>query len=131
MAPLIPALLSIGGKLIDKFFPDPEEAAKRKVELFEMAQRGELEQFRGAVEIITSEAKSEHTITATWRPITMLVFVVIIANNYILYPYLRLFWPDAPVLDLPPAMWDLLKIGLGGYVVGRSAEKAAKAWKGA
>ena len=34
------------------------------------------------------------------------------------------------MLDIPPDMWDLLKIGLGGYVVGRSAEKGAKAWKG-
>ena len=59
----------------------------------------------------------------------MLVFVVIIANNYIIYPYLSLFWPEAPTLEIPPDMWGLLKIGLGGYVVGRSAEKAVTAWK--
>ncbi len=59
----------------------------------------------------------------------MLTFVAIIANNYILYPYLALFWSDAPVLEIPPDMWGLLKIGLGGYVVGRSGEKIATAWK--
>ena len=60
----------------------------------------------------------------------MLTFVAIIANNYILYPYLSLFWGEAPVLEIPPDMWGLLKIGLGGYVVGRSAEKVAKVIKG-
>jgi len=40
-----------------------------------------------------------------------------------LYPYLALFWSQAPVLEIPPDMWALLKIGLGGYVVGRSVEK--------
>ncbi len=80
--------------------------------------------------IIEAEAKSSHWLTANWRPLTMLTFVVIVANNYILYPYLALFWPDAPVLEIPPDMWDLLKIGLGGYVVGRSVEKTAEVWKG-
>jgi len=60
----------------------------------------------------------------------MLTFVIIIANNYILYPYLSLFFDAAPKMEIPPDMWDLLKIGLGGYVLGRSGEKAVKAWRG-
>jgi len=59
----------------------------------------------------------------------MLTFILIIANNYIVYPYLSLFWGKAPVLDIPSDMWGLLKIGLGGYVVGRSAEKAVKSFR--
>jgi len=80
--------------------------------------------------VIETEAKSEHFLTSTWRPITMLVFVFIIANNYIIYPYLSLFFSKAPILKIPPDMWELLKIGLGGYVVGRSVEKALKFYKG-
>ena len=59
----------------------------------------------------------------------MLLFAAIIGNNYIIYPYLSLFWMDAPMLEIPPDMWDLLKIGLGGYVVGRSGEKMVNTWK--
>jgi hypothetical protein len=59
----------------------------------------------------------------------MLVFVAIVANNYLLYPYVSLFWAAAPMLELPPDLWDLIKIGLGGYVVGRSAEKVATNYK--
>jgi hypothetical protein len=59
----------------------------------------------------------------------MLLFGIIIANNYIIYPYLSSFMENAPMLEIPPDMWDLLKIGLGGYVVGRSAEKAVTVWK--
>jgi hypothetical protein len=36
------ALLDIGGKLIDKFFPDPEQKAKAQLELLQMQQNGEL-----------------------------------------------------------------------------------------
>ena len=36
------ALLGIGGKLIDKLIPDPEQKAKAQLELAQMAQNGEL-----------------------------------------------------------------------------------------
>lgn len=126
----IAALLGVGTKLIDKLFPDPTQKAKAQTELLAMQQRGELAELEAAVEIISSEAKSDHWLVAAWRPITMLTFVAIIANNYLLYPYLSLFWESAPVLAIPPDMWGLLKLGLGGYVVGRSAEKGIKIWKG-
>lgn len=126
---MIGAILPFAGKIIDKIFPDKDEAQKYKLRLLEMDQAGELKELESAAQIITAEAKSEHWLTANWRPITMLTFVIIIANNYILYPYLSLFWSDAPSLAIPPDMWDLLKIGLGGYVVGRSAEKGIKMWK--
>lgn len=82
-------------------------------------------------DIITAEAKSEHKLTSQWRPITMLVFVFIIANNYIIAPYATaLFGLYIPTLELTSDMWDLLKLGLGGYVAGRSVEKAMKHYSG-
>ena len=118
---LIPAVTT----LLDKLIPDPQAKAEAQIKLMTLAQAGQLEELQGAVSIITAEAKSEHWLVAAWRPITMLTFVAIIANNYIIYPYLSLFWGEAPSLALPPDLWDLLKIGLGGYVVGRSVEKTA------
>lgn len=122
-------LISLGLGLLDKFFPDPAKKAEAQVKLLTMQQAGDLKELEAAMQVITTEAKSEHFIVAAWRPITMLTFVFIIANNYILYPYLSLFWDAAPSLTIPPDMWDLLKLGLGGYVVGRSVEKGIKNWK--
>ena len=39
--PVIDGILDIGGKVIDKIWPDPAEAAKAKAQLIEMQQRGE------------------------------------------------------------------------------------------
>jgi hypothetical protein len=116
--------------IIDKLIPDREAQAKAKIELLSLAQAGELKELEAAMSIITAEAKSDHWVVAAWRPITMLTFVAIIANNYLLYPYLSLFWVEAPLLELPESLWQLLKLGLGGYVVGRSVEKAVGAYKG-
>ena len=122
---LLPSIFSI----VDKLIPDKEAQAKAKLELLTLSQKGELKELEAVVSIVNAEAKSEHWVVAAWRPITMLVFVAIIANNYLLYPYLSLFWSDAPLLTLPSDLWGLLKIGLGGYVVGRSGEKIIKEYK--
>tara|TARA_R110002096_G_scaffold39407_10_gene107925 strand:- start:233 stop:622 length:390 start_codon:yes stop_codon:yes gene_type:complete len=127
---MISSLIAPVMGIIDKLIPDREAQAKAKIELLSLAQAGELKELEAAMSIITAEAKSDHWIVAAWRPITMLTFVAIIANNYLLYPYLSLFWVDAPLLELPESLWGLLKIGLGGYVVGRSVEKATEAYRG-
>jgi len=123
------AILDFGSTILDKIFPDKNEAAKAKIKLLELEQNGELTKLQTRASIIMSESNSEHFLVAAWRPITMLVFVFIIANNYILYPYLSLFFDSAPKLEIPPDMWDLLKIGLGGYTVGRTVEKSVKHYK--
>jgi hypothetical protein len=67
-------------------------------------------------QIITAEASSQHWLTSTWRPITMLTFLVLIVGAQ-----LGLTGP------VPEPMWPLLKLGLGGYVIGRSFEKTVPA----
>jgi len=129
MSLLTTGLVKAGFSLIDKLFTSDEEKSAAKRKLLELEQQGELAKIAAASAVVKAEAKSEHWLTSTWRPITMLVFVFIIANNYILYPYLSLFLEQAPKLALPPDLWDLLKIGLGGYVVGRSGEKVVREYK--
>jgi len=126
---MLPLLIPAISGIINKLIPDKEAAAQAQIKLMELSQSGELKELEAAMTVISAEAKSDHWIVAAWRPITMLTFVAIIANNYMIYPYLSLFWRDAPILDLPPDMWQLLKIGLGGYVVGRSVEKSVKNYR--
>ena len=114
------------GKLIDNFFPSPEDKVKAEAMKAQFAlamQDKEFQAMAEQVKVIVAEASSENWLTSNWRPLTMIMFASIIANNYILYPYLSLFWHAAPVLEVPTDLWDLLKLGIGGYVVGRSVEK--------
>lgn len=65
--------------------------------------------------IITSEANGQSWLQRNWRPITMLTFLMIVVAD-------ALGLTSAPISD---RMWDLLEIGIGGYVIGRSVEKVA------
>lgn len=127
---LIPLIASVVGKGIDKFVEDKDLAKRLNADItHELLNLGKTE-MEEASKIIRAEANSQSWLTRNWRPITMMVFVVIIANNYILYPYLSLFFREAPMLEIPPDMWDLLKLGIGGYIAGRSIEGAVGKWKG-
>lgn len=126
---VVAGALGLGTKLIERLFPDPEARDAAKLKLLEMEQKGELAELEAGARVVTAEAKSEHWLTATWRPITMLTFVAIIGNNYIIYPYLSLFWEAAPMLEVPDNLWELIKIGLGGYVVSRGVEKAVRSYR--
>ena len=49
------ALLGIGGKLIDKLIPDPEQKAKAQLELAKMAQDGELAKMANETDLYKTE----------------------------------------------------------------------------
>lgn len=123
---MIGEVLEIGGKLIDKLFPDPNDRMKAQATLMDMSQRGELQELAGRIEIVKTEAQSEHWLAANWRPVCMLVFTALIVARW-------MGW-SAPGMSEAEALklWSIVEFGLGGYVVGRSAEKVlpqvATAW---
>lgn len=81
-------------------------------------------------QVIIAEAKGESWLQRNWRPSLMVVFGAIVANNYILAPYLDAMFDSGIVLEIPEQLWGLLKLGVGGYIGGRSIEKGISLWKG-
>ena len=57
IAAALPAVLEIGGKLIDRLFPDADTAAAHKIRLLELAQQGQLAELANAVEQLRVEAE--------------------------------------------------------------------------
>lgn len=124
----ISALFDIGGKLIDRLWPDPTQAAQAKLKLFEMQQTGELAKLaadtdlaKAGAAIVQAEAASKNWLASSWRPVAMYVFIGLIVARWFGYGAANL--QPAEYLEL----WTLVKIGMGGYVIGRSAEKIVPA----
>lgn len=109
------------GSVIDKLFPDKTEAEKTKLKLFELQQTGQLQEFVQRAEVVKAEAHSTHWLAANWRPITMLTFTALIVARWMGWAAPNL--SESEYLKL----WDIVELGLGGYVVGRSVEKIAPA----
>ena len=73
--------------------------------------------------IIMAETNSDSWLAKNWRPMTMLVFTGIVVMYWFGYQ------PENMSPETISDLFDLIKIGLGGYVVGRSVEKAVKVYK--
>lgn len=57
----ISAALEIGGKLIDRLWPNPEQAAEAKLKLLEMEQSGELQRMTNDTEIFRAEVEDRRS----------------------------------------------------------------------
>jgi hypothetical protein len=68
--------------------------------------------------IVESEVKGESWLQRNWRPSLMVICMFIIFNNYVLVPYFGL-----PTTVLDDHIWNLIEMGVTGYVAGRSLEK--------
>lgn len=64
----------------------------------------------------------------------MWLFILVLFNNFILAPYVTLMFGVDVTLSvrtdaLPKEMWELLTLGVGGYIGGRTIEKAVKEYR--
>ena len=123
------------GTVAERYFDskDDQNAFKNAVELEVLKNQKSFNDI--SAEIVLAEAKSEHWLTASWRPFTMILFALVIAINILIIPYvvIPILWmfsiPVPEFMVIPEQVWTLITIGLGGYVGGRSGEKMVKAWK--
>jgi len=129
MNALVTVLAPIIGDLVKRLIPDGDKSldVEKEIKLALLENTDSLEALRG--KIVLEEAKSSSWLTSTWRPLLMMVIVAIVAVNYLIFPVLNLFIGQKLMIDLPVELWNLLQIGVGGYIVGRSGEKMVDTWK--
>lgn len=139
MDPLtISGLFGIGGKLIDKLFPDPEQKAKAQLELLRMQQAGELDEMKTQLSAIIAEANSSDPWTSRARPSFLYVVYVLLLWS-IPMGLVTVFNPGAAasftegfgawMKALPEPILTLFGVVMTGYVAGRSWEKVRGATK--
>jgi len=105
----------LGG--LDNLFTSKEEKIKAENVIKQILVQKQLELQKMQTEIIVTEAKG-NWLQRSWRPILMLAFGFIVIYVKFLAPVFGLTIPE-----LENEFWNLLQIGIGGYVIGRTGEK--------
>ena len=85
--------------LVGQFVEDKDKANELETAIKNKLIGLEQEVVKAQRDVIVAEANSQSFIARNWRPIMMLTFVFIIANNYILFPYVQLFGGTALELE--------------------------------
>ena len=118
-------ILGVGMKLLDKFFPDPEQKAKAQLELLQMQQTGELKQLEADVaeqqELTKRQANdmaSDSWLSKNIRPMTLIAILV----GYFVFAMMSAFNIDtnSKYVELL-GQWGMLIMSF--YFGGRTLEK--------
>jgi hypothetical protein len=119
------AVLSIGEKLIDKFFPDPEQKAKAQLELLKMQQEGDFKKIEADIveqQELTKRAQAD-MLSDSWlskniRPMTLIA----ILTGYFMFAFMSAYGMNAhqAYVELL-GQWGMLIMSF--YFGGRTLEK--------
>lgn len=119
------AVLGVGMKLVDRFFPDPEQKAKAQLELLQMQQTGELAQINADVseqQELTKRAQadmaSDSWLSKNIRPMT-LIFILITYTTFAMMSAFKIETNETYVQLL--GQWGMLIMSF--YFGGRTLEK--------
>ena len=113
----VSAVLDIGGKLIDRLWPDPTKAAEAKLELIKLQQSGELAIIAGQLKINEIEAANPSIFVSGWRPAVGWVCTIGLAMQFLVAPIVT--WGALIIgypITLPPLDLGFLATMLGGIL---------------
>ena len=115
--------------IVARFIPDKSEAEKAAAQLKQATLEFMSKTQDAQKEIILAEVKGESWAQRNWRPYTAFISIFCLLHNYILLPYLLLFFPAMTPVVIPDTVMTTLTGLLGVYFGGRSIEKAVDLWK--
>ena len=120
---LLSPITNLIGQVIDKAVPDKNKALELKLEAAKAVSELDSKELQGAIDVILAEAKGDSWLQRNWRPVLMLWFAGLVGAHWLGFTPPNL--PESVVNSL----LDIVQVGVGGYVLGRTGEKMLKTWK--
>ena len=118
VAPMVKTLFSTNDKTID----NKAEAEKIKQNIQQQLLSGQLKELEAQASIITAEAKGGW-LQRNWRPMLMLTFAGLVVAHWFGFTA-----PNIPE-SVQNSLLNIVLVGMGGYIVGRSGEKIMDKYK--
>ena len=106
-------LVSAVGDIVNRLTLPGREKKQLETDILRLLIAVEEKTISEQAAAIREEARG-NWLQRSWRPIVMLVFTLIILAGTFL---------NLPILADTSRSWDLLEIGLGGYIIGRGGEQ--------
>jgi len=125
MNPLLLPVINLVSGFVDKFVKDKDEAEKIKANIAIEAMNFNSKELESATSVIIAEAKGESWLQRSWRPMLMLWFAGLVGAHWLG------FTPENLSDDVVIKLLNIVQVGIGGYVLGRSGEKIMKNYTGA
>ena len=117
---------AIGGKVldvVDQVVEDKDAANKLKFQIQKQLMETKSSELEAQAKIVLAEAQGSW-LQRNWRPLLMVTFAGLVVAHWFGFTA-----PNVPE-SVQNSLLNIVMVGVGGYVMGRSAEKVADKWKG-
>jgi hypothetical protein len=118
VAPMVKTLFNT----IDKTIENKADAEKIKQNIQEQLISGQLKELEAQASIIVAESKGG-MLQRNWRPLLMLTFAGLIVAHWFGFTA-----PNIPE-SVQNSLLNIVLVGVGGYIAGRSGEKIMDKYK--
>ena len=113
-----------------RFIPDADARVRLEAELTTRLVEETRLRLAAQTTLIGLEITQGGWLTRNWRPILMIFIIFLLAFHGFLLPMADMLFGVRLAFvprwaEIPDRLWDLLNIGLGGYIGGRTLEKLA------
>ena len=116
---------TIGGKvldIVDDVVEDKDEANKLKFQIQRQLIETKGSELEAQAKIVLAEAQGSW-LQRNWRPLLMVIFAGLVVAH----------WFGFTASNIPESvqnsLLNIVMVGVGGYVMGRSAEKVVNKWQ--
>jgi hypothetical protein len=100
---------------IERVFPDKEKQDEARIAMQQALNQAEATMLQAKSNVITTEI-NKAGFASNWRAYLMLACVALIVNNWIVIPLLAACGLQIVPTAIPPELWTLVTVGLGGYL---------------
>ena len=117
---------TIGGKvldIVDDVVEDKDAANNLKFQIQKQLIETKSSELEAQTKIVLAEAQGSW-LQRNWRPLLLITFVGLVVAHWFGFTA-----PNIPE-SVQNSLLNIVMVGVGGYVMGRSAEKVADKWKG-
>jgi len=115
--------------VFDKLIPDVNAREKAKEELTKTLLENQTAIMGAMKDTMAADAASESWLTRSARPIVVMWSLAMI-TWVVLSPIFNLQTATLTALSgVPDSLWNLVSVGIGGYMLARTVEKGMANWK--
>lgn len=115
--------------VFDKLIPDVNAREKAKEELTKTLLENQTAIMSAMKDTMAADAASESWLTRSARPIVVMWSLAMI-TWVVLSPIFNLQTATLTALSgVPDSLWNLVSVGIGGYMLARTVEKGMANWK--
>jgi len=125
----IPAIIAAISGILNRIIPDPDKRLEAETEIQKALMQSQSTIYDAMKSVMAADAQSESWLTRNARPIVVMWCLAMITWVVISPVFGLQAGTISAIRAVPGDLWNLVMVGIGGYILAKSVTDAVRAVK--